>query len=129
MQSPFKIGDTLQYRKVVTPEDVAAFHGKEVHPVCSTFALARDIEWTSRQFVLAMCDLDEEGVGTLLTIAHHSPAFVGDEVVFTARIRSLEGHELRCTYEAHVGDRLIAAGETGQKIMKRARLDVLFNKR
>ncbi|MBL0745396.1 thioesterase family protein [Chryseolinea lacunae] len=129
MQSPFNIGDTLHYRKVVTPEDVAAFHGKEVHPVCSTFALARDIEWTSRQFVLQMCDSDEEGVGTMLTITHQGPAFVGDEVVFTARILHLEGHELRCTYEARVGDRLIATGETGQKIMKRSRLEALFNKR
>ena len=50
------------------------FSGKVVHPVCATFALARDIEWTTRQFVLQMRDDDEEGIGTMLTIDHRSPA-------------------------------------------------------
>jgi predicted thioesterase len=73
MKNIFKIGDRKEYRRVIGPDDVAAFHGKVVHPVCATFALARDIEWTSRLFVLQMCEDDEEGIGTMLTVHHRVP--------------------------------------------------------
>lgn len=126
MKNIFKIGDRKEYRRVVDSADVAAFHGKIVHPVCATFALARDIEWTSRQFVLQMCDDDEEGVGTMLTVYHKSPAFVGEEILISARVEKIDGHELICSYEASVENRVIARGQTGQKIFKREKIDTLF---
>src|SRR5688572_10271231 len=110
MKVVFKPGDQKDYRHVVQPGDVAAFQGKVVHSVCSTFALARDIEWTTRQFVLAMIDDDEEGIGTQLSIEHKNPAFIGEEIIFTAWIDQLTGNELTCSFEAKVNDRLIAAG-------------------
>jgi predicted thioesterase len=113
---------------VIAAADVAAFQGEVVHPVYATFALARDAEWTSRQFVLQLRDADEEGVGTELTIRHQGPAFEGEEIVFTATVRLLQGNELVCTYEAKVGSRLIATGETGQKILKRDKIAALFRK-
>ena len=126
MKNVFKIGDKQEYRRVVELSDVASFHGEIVHPVCATFALARYIEWTSRQFVLEMRDEDEEGIGTLLTINHQGPAFVGEELVFTAWVHQLNGHELICSYEATVENRLIASGKTGQKILKREKINKLF---
>lgn len=126
MKDIFKIGDKQEYRRVVERSDVAAFHGEVVHPVCATFALARDIEWVSRQFVLKMRDEDEEGIGTLLTISHESPAFVGEEIVFTAWVHQLTGHELICLYEARVKNRLIASGKTGQRILKREKINEIF---
>jgi fluoroacetyl-CoA thioesterase len=98
-----------------------------VHPVCATFALAREIEWTTRQFVLEMIDPDEEGVGTYLSIDHKSPAFAGEEIIFTAKIDQLNNHELICSYEAKVNGRLIAVGKTGQKILKREKINRIFN--
>jgi fluoroacetyl-CoA thioesterase len=127
MKAIFKIGDEKQYRKVVQPDDVASFHGQVVHPVCSTFSLAREMEWTTRQFVLEMRDQDEEGIGTYLSVEHKSPAFVAEEIIFTGKIEQLNGHELICTCEAHVGTRLIAVGKTGQKILKKEKIDKLFN--
>ena len=128
MKNIFKTGDKKEYRKTVHSHDVAAFHGQTVHPVCSTFSLARDIEWTTRQFVLEMRDEDEEGIGTFITIEHKAPAFVDDEIIFTGIVQKINGHELTCIFEAHVGDRLIARGTTGQKILKRERIDKLFQK-
>jgi predicted thioesterase len=126
MKSVFKPGDVKQYSFTVQAADVAAFHGAIVHPVCATFTLAREIEWTTRQFVLDMRGEDEEGVGTFLSIDHKSPAFIGDEVAITARVESLTGNELICSYKARVGDRLIAEGKTGQKILPKKKLDTLF---
>ncbi|HYG18238.1 MAG TPA: hypothetical protein VD816_04885 [Ohtaekwangia sp.] len=126
MKDIFKPGDSKHYRYVVRPEDVAAFHGKVVHPVCATFVLAREIEWTTRQFVLEMRDADEEGIGTFISIDHKSPAFVGEEIIFTARIETLAGHEIICSYIARVDDRRIAEGRTGQKILKKDRIAGIF---
>ena len=117
MKNVFQYGDMKEYRSVVKPEDLAAFHGALVHQVYSTFALARDAEWTARQFVLDMKQPDEEGIGTYLQIRHKSPAFLGEEVTFRGVFEEVRGNELICSFEATVGDRTIAVGETGQKIL------------
>ena len=106
---------------------MAAFSTGIVHHVYSTFALARDAEWTTRQFVLEMKDEDEEGIGTMVSVTHHSPAFTGEEVTITGIIIRLQHHEIICRYEAKVGKRLVAIGETGQKILKREKFDRLFH--
>ena len=128
MKSIFKKGDTKQTTYVVKENDVASFLGKVVHPVCSTFTLAREIEWSTRQFVLEMREDDEEGIGTSITIDHRSPAFIGEEIIFTASFDEVNGHELICTYEAKVNDRIIATGNTGQKILKRDKIAKIFGK-
>jgi fluoroacetyl-CoA thioesterase len=115
-----------EYRYVVLPGDVASFHGKVVHSVCSTFVLAREVEWTTRLFVLDLCEDDEEGIGTQVSIDHKNPAFIGEEIIFTARIESLAGNLLTCLYEAKVGDKVVATGKTGQRILKREKIAKLF---
>jgi fluoroacetyl-CoA thioesterase len=117
MRKIFTAGDIKEYRTVVEPQDVAAFHGMTVHKVCSTFALAREVEWTTRMFVLEMKDADEEGIGTYLEISHEGPAFVGDEIIIKGIFETLAGVEVTCAFEARVGDRMIARGKTRQKIL------------
>lgn len=124
----FKPGDRKTFKHLVNQQDVAAFHGEVVHPVCATFSLARDIEWTTRQFVLEMREDDEEGIGTFLSIEHKGPAFVGEEIFFEAWVDSIERNELICHYQARVGDRLVAIGKTGQKILKKDKLNRLLQK-
>lgn len=100
--------------------------GGRIHPVYATFALARDAEWTCRLFVLEMKDDDEEGIGIKVTVDHKSPALVGSIVVFTATLQSAIGNTVVCTYTAYVGDRLIAEGEQVQKILKKDRVQQLY---
>lgn len=126
MKSIFKPGDKKDYLHQVTNADTAIFGTDMVHPVYATFALARDAEWACRQFVLEMKEADEEGIGTSLTVNHKSPALVGDEVKFTAMVKSISGHEIICAYTASVGSRLVADGETGQKILKKTKIETLF---
>lgn len=128
MKKIFNSGDIKQTSYVVRGEDVASFRGNVVHPVCATFALSREIEWSTRQFVLDMREEDEEGVGTFLAIEHKSPAFVGEEIIFTACYESLTGNELICSFEAKVGGRVVATGKTGQKILKRETIHRIFTK-
>lgn len=116
------------FQRVVCANDTAKFDMGEVHPVYATFALGRDAEWVCRLFVLEMKEDHEEGIGTYLNIQHHAPAFIGEEVLFQATIKSVNGHEVIATFEARVGDRLIASGETGQKILKKSKLEEVFKR-
>jgi predicted thioesterase len=126
MKTIFKPGDQKSFSRVVLESDCAIFNGELLHRVCSTFSLARDFEWSSRLFFLELKDDDEEGVGTMLSIEHRSPAFVDEEVTFTATVETIIKNELICTVEAKVGDRVIAVGKTGQKMLKRTKLNELF---
>jgi fluoroacetyl-CoA thioesterase len=128
MKLIFKQGDSKIYQKVIEENDQATFHGEVLHAVCSTFALARDFEWSSRLFFIEMREPDEEGVGTFLTIDHKSPAFVGEELIIKATVESIRGNELICDIEAKTGSRLIATGKTGQKMLKKEKLIKVFTR-
>lgn len=122
----FKTGDKKIYQTVVKEQDVAAFNGQIVHPVCSTYRLAQEIEWATRQFVLEMKEDHEEGIGTYLTVHHISPAWVGNILQIESEVKSLIKNELICSYNIKVGERLVAEGETGQKILRKEKIAQIF---
>lgn len=115
-------GDTRTYTKLVTAADFARFDDGLVHAVCSTFSLAQSAEWAGRLLVLDMKAEDEQGIGTSLIINHRSPAFEGEEIVITATLKHHIGNDVICSFEAWAGNRLVADGETGQKILKKEKL-------
>lgn len=117
-----KKGDTRTYIKHVTAADFARFDDGLVHAVCSTFSLAQAAEWAGRLFVLDMKAEDEEGIGTCLEISHKSPAYEGESITIVATLEKYEGNEVICSYKATVGDRVVAEGHTGQKILKKEKL-------
>ena len=125
MKQLFKYGDTKEFYKTVGKKDAASFNGVMVHPYYSTYAVARDAEWTSRLFVLDMKEAEEEGIGTFVNVKHVSPAKIGDTVRFIATIKSVRDNEVICTITAKVGMRLIASIETGQKILDQDELEAL----
>lgn len=127
MKNPFVQGDIKIYSKIVSADEIAAFDSGTVHDLYSTFAAAKDAEWSTRLFVLEMKEADEEGIGTFINIEHHSPAFTGTKIDFYARLDEVKGHEIICSFTAKSGDRLIASGRTGQKILKRKKIEDLLN--
>ncbi|MFN8299262.1 MAG: hypothetical protein U0T75_09165 [Chitinophagales bacterium] len=127
MKSIYRIGDKKTFVRLVRAEDTAAFESGAVHPVYATFALTRDAEWSSRLFVLDMKEATEEGIGTFVEVKHLSPAFVGQQVIFEAVIEELKGNEVNCAFTARVGERLIASGRTGQKILPKEKIERLFS--
>ena len=127
MINPLKIGDKKHFTRVVGEKDLAEFEAGLVHAFYATFALTRDAEWASRLFVLEMKEEDEEGIGTYIHIDHLSPAFLGDSVVLTAILSKVEGNATHCSIEARVGDRLIAQGKSGQKILKKTKLAAIIS--
>lgn len=128
MKNLFKKGDIKTFERIVEQADIAAFESGTVHEVYSSFALARDAEWSGRLFVLDMKEEEEEGIGTRISVQHKSPAFVGDKVLFTATfIEVTESGEIINSYEAKVGERLIAYGKQGQRVLPKEKIDRVFN--
>lgn len=127
MINPFQIGAKKHYEVVVQEGDTATFPAEEVHPVYATFALARDVEWTCRLFVHEMKEEGEEGIGTMLHIDHVAPALEHSKVTIEAQLQKVEKNEVICTFEAKVGDRLIARGEQGQKIVLKSKINQIFS--
>ena len=126
MKDIFKIGDIKRHSFRVTDNDYATFNTGTLHKVCSTFALGREMEWSSRLFVIDMLEDHEEGVGTFLNIEHHRPAFLGEEVEVKATLEEINGHEVVCAIEVKVGETVVASGKTGQKIMPREKINQIF---
>lgn len=117
-----KKGDKRIFKKVVQKQDIAAFPEQLVHEVYATFALARDIEWCSRLFILDIKKEDEEGIGTELQIKHLSSALVGEPIEIEATVTSFSEKGLLCEITVTSGERLIATGLTGQKLIKKEKL-------
>lgn len=126
MKVNFEIGDVKKHRFTVSSKDFASFDMGTVHKVCSTFALGREIEWCSRQFVLEMIDEDEEGIGTFLEIEHKSPGFLDEEMEVMARVKCINENELICDIEVKIGTRFVARGRTGQKILSKEKINQIF---
>lgn len=126
MKKSINIGDLMTHRFIVTESHLAAFESGPVHPVCSTFVLAREIEWASRLFILDVCEADEEGIGTMLHIEHKSPAFIEEEVTLRAEVIEFDENELICDIKVECKGRLVAVGKTGQKILPKEKITQIF---
>ena len=127
MLSMFDKGAVKKFSRIVSENDMASFDSVSVHPVLATFALGRDAEWVCRLFVIDMKETGEEGIGTFLEIEHQTPAFLGEMVTYTGIFDEQMGNAVICKFEAHVGERLIATGRTGQKILMKDKINQLFN--
>ena len=127
MKNLFKPGDTKEYSKEIKADEIAAFESGIVHKVYSTFSIARDAEWSGRLFVLDMKEEGEEGIGTSISIEHKSPAFVGEKINYLATFEEITPKgEIITSYKAVVGNRLIAEGRQGQRILPKPKLDDIF---
>lgn len=130
MKNPFQQGDVKVYETYVTEEKIAQFPEGVVHPVYSTFALAQDVEWCCRLFVLDMIEpeKDEEGVGTFVSVRHLAPAPLGSKVTIKATLLYVNENTVHCRYEAFVGPIKIAEGEQTQKIISKSRFQKRIQK-
>ncbi len=128
MKNIFNPGDKKKYTCRVESDDLVKFRTGALHSVYSTYAITRDAEWVCRLFVLDIKEEDEEGIGSMVKVVHHAPAKIGTEITFTGTFISLTKNEVLCSFEAHNGNRLIASGETAQKILRKEKLEQVLNK-
>lgn len=126
MSERLKPGEIKIFEKEVLPGDLAAFNNELVHEVYSTFALARDMEWSSRLILLEILEEDEEGIGTELQIKHLKPAFLGQKLTFEASVKKYKNKILDCEITVKCGKKIVATGFTQQKILNKKLLSKIF---
>lgn len=125
----FQTGDKKSYHKTIANDDIAQFESGIVHEVYSTFAIARDAEWSGRLFVLEMKEDGEEGIGTFIHVNHLSAAFPGQKIYYEATFEEInEKGEIITSFTAFQGDRIIAKGRQGQRILLKTKIDQIFEK-
>ncbi len=127
MKSRLAIGDKRSFLHTVAEADIATFESGNVHTVCSTFALAKYIEWTTRIFIIDIKNKDEEGIGTMIEIEHISPAFINQAMHFDATVIAIKKNELICKVLVSVNNRLVAKAKTGQKLLKKDKINKIFS--
>ena len=127
MKNPFSIGDKKVFETLVTESKLARFDAGLVHPVYSTFALGKDVEWACRLFVLEMKEEGEEGVGASLTINHLYPAPLNSRVRIEATLDAVNGNEVICSYQVFANGYVVAEGTQTQKIINHARFRKLVD--
>jgi len=111
---------------MVKQQDVPIFNEQVVHQVCSTYKLAQEAEWAGRRVLLQLIDQNENGIGSAITLNHHAPAHVGATVEVTAKPVSLAGNKLICSFEARIGNLLVADGTTEQVILPHSVIDKIL---
>jgi predicted thioesterase len=97
-----------------------------VHPVYSTWMMAKHMEEASRKVILPFLEEDEDAVGHAIEIVHLAPTAVGERVRIRATIERVDGRRIHCTLEAHNQRERIGEGRNIQVVLSRHRLREKF---
>lgn len=119
---PFEGGEAAEMEFTVEPEMEAAFGGRTIHRVLSTWALVHHLEWVSRRLLEPHLDSGEEGAGAGVNVKHLAPAPVGSRVVVRAVARASRLNQLTTDVEARSSSLLLATGQVFQAVWSRDEL-------
>ncbi len=122
MKPGFEPGIVRTIEAVVTEDMCPAFDGIVVHRVYSTWSMVEHMELAARRVLVDFLDEDEEGVGSHVSVDHHSPAMVGTTVTVRAELKQVRHHRVICEVSAWAGDRLLGIGKQIQVVMKKDKL-------
>ncbi len=90
-----------------------------VHPVYSTWMMAKHMEEASRRVILPFLEEDEDAVGHAIEIVHLAPTAVGERVRIRATIERVDGRRIYCTLEARNQRERIGEGRNIQVVLSR----------
>lgn len=121
-------GVTTEVEIDVTPEMAPDYGGKIVHPVYSTWSMIHHMEMAGRKIILPFLDEHEEAVGTHVSAEHTAPARIGRRVRIVAEIEGVRGNKVTCRMTAYCGPRVLGHGKTVQAVLKKERLEALFER-
>ncbi len=118
----------VEERMTVDFEQLEPELGK-LHPVYSTYWLAKHVELVSRKLILPFLEVGEAGIGFQVSVAHLASALPGMEVRLEARHERTEKNRVYAKVSAwnELGD-IIGEATTTQVILDRARLEQGFER-
>jgi fluoroacetyl-CoA thioesterase len=119
VKNGLRIGDQSSVRFVVDEGMVAAFEGRIVHRVLSTFHLVYYSELAARKLIEPFLDEGEDAAGIEICLKHIAPTEVGDRVEVTAKLKKIDGREIVCDVAAVNSLGKICNGTQIQKIIRK----------
>jgi fluoroacetyl-CoA thioesterase len=126
MKTSIKVGNAETIQFVVTEEMQPQFHGVVIHPVCSTWDIAHQFECAARETLAPHLEIDEQGIGSHLSIDHSAPAPLGTTVTVSAIITELKDCTVVCEITASIGDTVCATGKQIQRVLPSATIKNLI---
>lgn len=105
---------------------LAAFEGKLVHPLLSTWSLIHFMEWAGRRVILPFLEPDEEAVGASIEVRHLAPTVEGDRVKVEATLTRFDPPKIVCHVQARNSSGVIGEGTFVQILLPKARLRALI---
>ncbi len=106
-------------RMTVRHGDTAIALGSGDVPVLGTPAVIALAENATIAALAEFLEQSETTVGVRIEIDHSATASVGDEVVATAKVSSVEGKRIIFDVECHSGTRLVAQGTITRVLVER----------
>ena len=128
MKSEFTPGKSSEITIQVTHKMRAAFNGRVIHNVYSTFAMVEHMEEAARKLLEPHLEPGEEGIGYKICVTHLAPAPVGSRVRVRAKLLRIVGNQVVARVEAFHGKTKIGEGIQVQVVMPRKKLEARLRK-
>ena len=116
-----QIGDTYEYKMVVTVELTAGALGSGGLPIFATPCMITMMEAAAYYYMKEQLPADKSSVGTLVNITHVSPSAVGMEVRAVAEVIAISENGKMYDFKVTAYD---AKGIIGEGTHQRAIIDV-----
>jgi len=101
---------------------VAAFEGKVVHDVLSTFDLVYFSELAARRLIEPYLEESEDAAGYEISLKHLSPTKRGENVEIIATLKELDGKRLTCVIDGTNESGIICTGTHTQVLIRKGDL-------
>jgi predicted thioesterase len=122
-------GVTAEARQRVVTENLVSFRKPEAPPVLATPWLLYVMETAAYEALRPHLDDGEASVGTGFEFEHLAPTPVGETVVATARVVSVEGNRVAMEFEARDSRETIARGKHLRTVIQLDRFLVRLKKK
>ena len=103
-------GVSLEQKRVTRRDDCITFLGGDVRPSLSTPAMIQWMEICCRDAILPHLDEGQDSVGVKVDIEHLAATPMGQQVMYTATVVTIEGRRVRFRVEASDGSEMLGQG-------------------
>ncbi len=108
---------------VVDKSMTAAFEGKTIHKVLSTFHLVYYAELAARKLVEPYLEEEEDAAGVEICLSHIAPTRIGEKVSISAVLLKIDGKRFICSIKGVNSRGEICRGTQTQVLVPKGSLD------
>ena len=115
-------GEEARIEVTVTDEMLVDLGGRRIHPVYATAWMVRHMEEAGRTLVERHLGDGEDATGYSISLVHERPARVGDRLVVTARVTSVDDRDCAADVEVDGPRGRVGSGRLVQRYIRAGQL-------